>query len=66
LTEFVDLPFRDGTKPVPPYIASLLEGISTIAMTYDEAIAAANRKMEADFLNAQQDNVLAAHFREQR
>ncbi len=64
--EPVELEFRDGKKTVPPYIAKLLSGIETYRLTYDEAIAAANKKLESDFINAQQDKVLAAHFKEPR
>jgi hypothetical protein len=64
--EPVELEFRDGKRTVPPYIASLLAGIETYRLTYDEAIAAANKKLESDFINAQQDKVLAAHFKEPR
>jgi hypothetical protein len=64
--EPVELEFRDGKRTVPPYIASLLKGIETYRLTYDEAIASANKKLESDFINAQQDRVLAAHFKEPR
>ena len=64
--EPVELEFRDGKRTVPPYIASLLNGIETYRLTYDEAIQAANKKLESDFLNAQQDKILAAHFKEPR
>jgi hypothetical protein len=43
-----------------------MSGIETYRLTYDEAIATANKKMEADFINAQQDRILAAHFKEPR
>ena len=58
--------FRDGKRLVPDYIAALLFGIETHRLTYEEAITAANQKVESDFLNAQQDRILAAHFKELR
>lgn len=58
--------FRDGKRLVPDYIGILLSGIETHRLTYEEAVAAANKKVEEDFLNAQQDRILAAHFRELR
>lgn len=64
--EPVELEFRDGKRLIPPYLGHLLQGIETYRLTYDEAIEAANRKMESDFINAQQDRVLAAHFKEPR
>ena len=61
-----EIEFRDGKRVVPAYIALILKGIKTYRLTYDEAIAAANKKIEADFINAQQDKILAAHFKEPR
>ena len=62
----MELEFRDGKRVVPDYIAALLAGIETFRLTYEEAIAEANKRAEADFINAQQDRILAAHFRELR
>ena len=64
--QWSEIEFRDGKRDVPDYIAVLLSGIETHRLTYDEAIAEANKKTEADFINAQQERVLAAHFRELR
>lgn len=61
-----EIEFRDGKRVVPAYIANLLSGIETYRFTYEEAISMANKKVEADFINAQQDKILAAHFRELR
>lgn len=62
----MELEFRDGKRVVPDYIAALLAGVETFRLTYEEAIDTANKKSEADFINAQQDRILAAHFRELR
>lgn len=64
--EWIEYEFRDGKRLVPAYISNLLAGIETHRLTYEEAIETANRKIESDFLNAQQDRILAAHFRELR
>jgi hypothetical protein len=61
-----EMEFRDGKRQVPDYLAILMSGIETIRMTYEEAIQAGNKQAEETFLNAQQDKILAAHFREQR
>jgi hypothetical protein len=61
-----EIEFREGKRQVPEYIAALLRDIPTHRLTYDEAIEFANRRMEADYINAQRDRVLAAHFRELR
>lgn len=62
----VELQFRDGKRLVPEYLGALMEGIDTYRMTYDEAVTIANKRMEANHLNAQRDRILAAHFRELR
>jgi hypothetical protein len=64
--QWTEMEFRDGKRLVPDYIGVLLAGIETYRLTYEEAIAAGNKKVEEDFLNAQQDAILAAHFRELR
>jgi hypothetical protein len=64
--EWPEMEFRDGKRLVPDYIASLMQGIETHRFTYEEALARANRKTEADIINAQQERILAAHFREPR
>lgn len=62
----VEVEFRDGKRLVPEYLADLMDGLTTFTMTYAEAVQAANKRLEANHLNAQQDRVLAAHFREFR
>lgn len=64
--EWTELEFRDGKRMVPDYLVLMMAGLPTHTMTYEQAIQAANRRTEADYLNAQQDRVLAAHFRELR
>lgn len=64
--QYSEIEFRDGKRLVPDYLGVILSGIETHRMTYEEAIQAANKRLEADHLNAQQDKFLAAHFRELR
>jgi hypothetical protein len=64
--QYREMEFRDGKRLVPDYLAVLMSGIDTVRMTYEEATQAGNRQAEEIFLNAQQDRILAAHFREQR
>ncbi len=64
--QFSEIEFRDGKRLVPDYLGVIMAGLETHRMTFDEAVLAANQRLEADFLNAQQDKVLAAHFRELR
>jgi len=63
IREYVELEFRDGDRQVPDYLADMMRGIKTHTMTYQQAIEAANKKVESDLLNAKQDDVLAAHFK---
>jgi hypothetical protein len=65
-TDMVEMEFRDGKRFVPAYLATLMGGIETYRFSYEEAIQAGNKQAEEIFLNAQQDKILAAHFREQR
>jgi hypothetical protein len=65
-TRSKELEFRDGKRLVPEYLASIMAGLETHRMTFEEAVGVANKRLEADFLNAKQDDVLAAHFREHR
>lgn len=37
--------------------------IETHRMTYEEAVDAANRLMESDYLNAQSERIISAHFK---
>jgi len=65
-TDMVEMEFRDGKRHIPVYLASLMSGIETYRLSYEEAIQAGNRQAESLFLNAQQDKILAAHFKEKR
>jgi hypothetical protein len=40
-----------------------MAAMETYRLTYAEAVEAANRAMERNFLNAQGDKVISAHFR---
>ena len=66
IDRWAELEFRDGKRQVPDYLVVMMTGIETHRLTYDQAVDAANKKAESDLLNAQQDKVLAAHFKELR
>jgi hypothetical protein len=61
-----ELEFRDGIRVVPDYLVTILRSIETHRLTYAEALDQVNAKIQTDYLNAQQDKVLAAHFRQRR
>lgn len=62
-SEQVEMDFRDGKRPVPDYLSSVLAGIDTHRMTYEEALAFAHRKIESDYANDMQSGIVTAHFR---
>lgn len=66
IRQYSEIEFRDGPRMVPDYLAVMMAGIKTHTMTYEQAIEAANKKAESDLLNAKQDQVIAAHFKELR
>lgn len=57
-----ELRFRDGKRVVPDYISSLMSGLETRKMTYDEAIAAMNRQMLTNHTDRVMGRMLADHF----
>jgi hypothetical protein len=62
----VEMEFRDGIRLVPDYLVPALSKLETHRLTYDEALAQANRGFQSDFLNAQHDKLVSAHFRGNR
>lgn len=58
--EDTTLEFREGKRMVPVYLYPTMKTLDTIRMTYDEALAATNRRLESDWLNAQQRDHIAA------
>jgi hypothetical protein len=60
-----EVEFRTGKREIPDYQADLMQGLPTHKMTYDEAIAAMNRKMAGDFVNSAVDKIVINHFVEQ-
>lgn len=61
-----DVEFRDGTRGVADYIASMLRGIETHRYTFKEAMGIANRRMESDYLEKQRSQIIKEHFRNLR
>lgn len=59
-----ELEFRDGKREVPDHLLPLLKRIETFKMTYEDALAAADRLRMSDFLNGEQAKVVSTHFRD--
>lgn len=58
----VTLEFRDGKRLVPDYLYPVLSRMDTYTMTYEEALQAANRLMERDFVADVLHAVRKNHF----
>jgi phage terminase large subunit-like protein len=52
------LPFADGAREVPAHLASLLKGIPTETLSYEEALAAMNTKRLNDYVRSAMRGVL--------
>ena len=63
LSKPIELEFRDGKRVVPEYLVAILSGLETFRMTYDEAIAEANKVMERNHVAAAMSNVRTEHLR---
>jgi hypothetical protein len=59
------LRFRDGERDLPNHLAVRMAKMNVRVLTYDAAIAAVNRAEMADYLNREQQRVIADHFRRQ-
>ena len=58
--------FRDGDRPVPHHVASILSGVETWKYTYDDAIKIANGGMLRSALTGIQRKTVDGHFRKNR
>lgn len=58
----VELEFRDGKRHVPYYLAQYMLGWETYLMTYDDAIAQVNRRMEDDVVVPAMEGLIRDHF----
>ena len=56
------LEFRDGPRFVPDHVEQLMKGIETYRMSYDEAIAVANRRLLSDHVDRAVTKIKRDHF----
>lgn len=54
--------FRTGKREIPDYMAELMAGLGTHKMTYDQAVAAMNRRLEANHITRAGDRIIGDHF----
>lgn len=59
-----EVEFRDGKRWVHEHVAAMMESIETYRMTYDEAVAAAEKKLLGDLVYGVQQGLISDHFRE--
>jgi len=57
-----EVEFRTGKREIPDYMADLMAGIPTHKMTYDQAVAAMNRKLETGHIDRAVDDIRAEHL----
>lgn len=57
------LEFRNGPREVLDHIAVHMRGMETFKVTYEEALAEVNKKLQRDFINSAADKVINEHFR---
>lgn len=62
----IEVDFRDGPRAIPVYLARLMAGLETYAITYDEAVRIVNSKVAADQANKMMNRVIREHFRQFR
>lgn len=58
----MQIELRDGFREVPDHLGALMAGLDTYKMTYEEAIAAANKRALTDLINGKQDALIRKHF----
>jgi hypothetical protein len=57
-----EVEFRTGKRVIPDYMAELMAGIQTHKMTYDQAVAAMNKKLESNVIDRASDQIINEHF----
>lgn len=55
--------FRDGEREVPDYVGTLLVGIDTFKLTYEQALRVMDAEIVNDHLRRQQARIVNDHFR---
>lgn len=58
--------FRDGSRDVPEYMADMLKSVEVYKLTYKEAMAEVNRRMETEVIRREMNRSITDHFRTRR
>lgn len=56
--------FRTGFRDIPDYLATLMRGLETHTMTFEQAVQEANRAILRRHLNDTQARIVKSHMRE--
>lgn len=63
---WVEMRFRNETRLVPRHLWLLMRSLEVDRMTFDEAVAAANRQAVNNIVGKKQDEMVREHFARQR
>lgn len=55
--------FRDGEKDVPDHVATLMKGLRTWELTYDQAMDLAHQNLARQALDSVQRSMIRQHFK---
>jgi len=58
-----EVEFRDGSKMLPDYLSDLMVGLDTYRLTYEEAVAEANRRLERRHIDSAMGAVMRQHLK---
>lgn len=62
----MQLEFREGRREVLDHLAVYMRDMETFKMTYDEAVAKVNQKLQSDYINKAYDSVIDGHMKRLR
>lgn len=62
MDSFTELDFRDGRFAVPAHLAVLMGELETFRLTYKEAVAEANKRMQSDVIGKAMSRHVLGHF----
>lgn len=66
IPENEELPFLDGDRLVPDYLATMMSGIDTQRYTYEQAVQLANQGALSQQLGRARERLIRDHFTEVR
>lgn len=58
-----EVEFRTGIRLVPDHLASIMGELETWKLTYEEAVAQANRRLLSSHITKEGDKIVADHLK---